>query len=66
MPLALVTAIGYTLLGVPDFGLLQLLLYGSLPAVIVGSLLTQRFSAPLVQLLLAGVLLLVGLKTILI
>jgi uncharacterized membrane protein YfcA len=66
MPLALVTAIGYTLLGVPDLGLLQLLLYGSIPAVIAGSLLTQRFSARLVQLLLAGVLLLVGIMTVLI
>jgi uncharacterized membrane protein YfcA len=66
MPLALATAIGYTLFGVPDFGLLQLLLYGSIPAVIVGSLLTQRLPARLVQLLLATVLLIVGFNTVLI
>lgn len=66
MPLALVTAIGYTLMGVPDFHLLQLLLYGSVPAVIIGSLLTQRLHERLVQLLLAAVLLLVGIKTVLI
>jgi uncharacterized membrane protein YfcA len=66
MPLALVIAIGYTLFGVPDFGLLQLLLYGSIPSVIGGSLLTQRLPARLVQLLLATVLLIVGFKTVLI
>jgi len=66
MPLALVTATGYTLMGAPDLGLLQLLLCGSVPGVIVGSLLTQRLPARLVQILLATVLLIVGLKTVLI
>jgi hypothetical protein len=65
IPLAVVAGTGYLLAGLVDWHLLVSLLAGSIPAVIVGSLLAQRFSARLLQIALSLVLLAVGIKTLL-
>ena len=64
IPLAVVAGIGYLVAGMVDWKMLISLLLGSLPAVVVGSLLARKVPSRVIQLLLATLLLLTGLKTI--
>ena len=64
IPLALVAGLGYLFAGMVDGRLLISLLAGSIPMVVVGSLLSRRFSGRWIQVLLAVVLLGAGLKTL--
>ena len=65
IPLALVAGLGYLFAGMVDGKMLMSLLAGSIPAVIVGTI-AARWSRPrTLQIVLACVLLLVGLKTLL-
>lgn len=64
IPLAVVSGLGYLFVGLVDWAMLISLLVGSVPAVVVGSLLARRFSARKVQVLLGGVLLMAGIKTL--
>lgn len=64
IPLALVAGFGYLIAGKVDGQMLMNLLLGSVPMVIIGSLLTKRFSSRSLQLLLACILLLVALKLV--
>lgn len=63
IPLALVAGLGYAFSGQVDTHMLASLLVGSLPAVVLGSLLATRLSSRLLQTSLAVVLLMVGVKT---
>lgn len=65
IPLALVAGLGYAGSGMVDWHLLGLLLLGSLPAAVVGSLLAGRLAHRRLQVALAVVLLLAGSKSIL-
>ena len=62
--LAFVAGLGYLFAGLVDGHMLLSLLAGSIPAVIVGSLLAQKTPARILQIALACVLLLVGAKTL--
>lgn len=64
IPLAAVAGLGYLYAGLVDGKMLMSLLAGSIPAVIVGSLLAQRTPARALQIVLACVLLFVGVKTL--
>lgn len=64
IPLALLAGLGYLFAGLVDGHMLLSLLAGSLPAVIAGSLLSQRLNGRWIQVLLALVLLAAGLKTL--
>lgn len=64
IPLALVAGFGYLIAGKVDGQMLMNLLLGSVPMVIIGSLLTKRFSSRNLQMLLGCILLLVALKLI--
>lgn len=64
IPLAAVAGLGYLFAGMVDLQMLLSLLAGSVPAVIVGSLLAGRFSARKLQLALACVLVFASLKTL--
>lgn len=64
IPLAVVAGLGYLFAGLVDWWMLLSLLAGSVPAIIVGSLLARRVSGRWIQLLLATVLLVAGLKTL--
>jgi len=64
IPLALIAGTGYLVAGMVDGSMLISLLCGSLPAVLVGSLLAKRFSARWLQVALALVLLAVAAKTL--
>ena len=55
--------LGYAFSGQVDTHMLASLLVGSLPAVVLGSLLATRLSSRLLQTSLAVVLLMVGVKT---
>jgi uncharacterized protein len=65
VPLTLVAGTGHWLIGDVNVPLLLSLLVGSIPGVIVGSHISSRASNRLLQPLLAGVLLVVGLKLLL-
>ncbi len=65
VPLTLVAGIGHFWLGSIDFGLLLSLLIGSVPGVIVGSLLASRVPERTLTLVLASMLGLVGVKLLL-
>ena len=65
IPLAVIAGLGYLLAGMTDGRMLASLLAGSLPAVVMGSLLAGRLNGRPIQLLLGGVLLATGLKTVL-
>lgn len=65
IPLALVAGAGHLAIGNVDFILLRNLLIGSIPGIILGSLLSTRAPDHLVRYALATVLLLVGSKMIL-
>lgn len=62
IPLALVAGVGHLALGNIDFGLLGTLLAGSIPGVLVGSMLSIRAPEAIVRHVIAIVLLFVGLK----
>lgn len=64
IPLAVVAGLGYLFAGLVDWAMLLSLLAGSVPAVIVGSLLARKVSGRWIQILLAAVLLLAGWKTL--
>lgn len=64
IPLAVVAGLSYLFAGMVDWGMLLSLLAGSIPAVILGSLLASKFKARWIQITLAIVLLLAGAKTL--
>lgn len=64
IPLALAAGLGYASSGLVDWRLLGLLLLGSLPFAVIGSLLAGRLKPRLLQLALAAVLLLAGSKAV--
>lgn len=64
IPLAVVSGMGYLILGMVDWTMLLNLLLGSVPAIVVGSILAKKVSARLLQIMLAIVLAGVGLKAI--
>lgn len=64
IPLAILAGLGYLYFGAVDGGMLLSLLLGSVPAIILGSLLSQKISARLIQLILAAMLFVGGLKLI--
>ncbi|MEW9854463.1 sulfite exporter TauE/SafE family protein [Novosphingobium sp. M1R2S20] len=65
IPLALIAAVGHSWLGNVDWSLLGMLLIGSIPGVIAGSLAAGRVSETLVRITLAGMLGFSGLKMLL-
>lgn len=64
IPLAVVAGTGYLFAGLVDGGMLLSLLLGSVPAVVMGSLLAHRFPPRRLQIALAMVLLVSGVKTV--
>jgi hypothetical protein len=60
IPLALVAGAGHLLLGNIDFALLATLLAGSIPGIVLGSLLSTRAPEPLIRNAIAGVLVVVA------
>lgn len=64
IPLAVIAGCGYLWAGLVDGHMLLSLLAGSVPAVLAGSFLSRYFSARGLQVALAGVLLLAGIKTL--
>ena len=64
IPLAVVAGAGYLYAGLVDGHMLMSLLAGSVPSVVLGSLLAARFSGRRLQIALSFVLLVVGLKAI--
>jgi uncharacterized membrane protein YfcA len=60
VPLTLIAGLGHWALGSVDFGLLLSLLAGSVPGIVVGSLLSSRASERVLRPILAGTLLVVG------
>lgn len=64
IPLAVVAGIGYLFAGMVDWAMLISLLVGSIPAIIVGSLLAGRLSGRWIQVSLAMVLFVASIKTI--
>lgn len=65
VPLTLVAGLGHASIGTVDFGLLGLLLLGSLPGIWVGSHLGARIPEQVMRMLLATMLLIIGLKLLL-
>ncbi|MCC2675031.1 MAG: hypothetical protein K0R89_2082 [Ramlibacter sp.] len=64
IPLAMAAGIGYLFAGMVDWKMLASLLVGSVPAIIVGSLLSRKVSGRWLQVLLALVLVAAGVKTL--
>jgi uncharacterized membrane protein YfcA len=64
VPLTLVAGIGHLWLGNVDTHLLLSLLIGSIPGIILGSLVIQKLNERVIQVSLAGVLLLVGTRLV--
>ena len=64
IPLAVVAGIGYLFAGMVDWAMLASLLVGSIPAIVLGSLLAGRLSGRWIQVSLATILLVAGVKTI--
>ena len=64
VPLTVISGLGHWWLGDVDFGLLFTLLIGSIPGIVVGSLLAPKLPEQVLRLMLAGVLVLVSLKLI--
>lgn len=64
IPLAVVAGMGYLFAGMVNWQILISLLAGSIPAVIAGSLLARKFTGRWIQIALAVVLLIAGLKTL--
>lgn len=64
IPLALVAGLGYLIAGKVDGQMLMNLLLGSIPMVIIGSLLAKQLSSRILQVHLGGILLMVAIKLI--
>lgn len=64
IPLAMVAGLGYLIAGLVDWSMLLSLLAGSIPAIVIGSLLARRVSGRWIQIALAAVLTAAGLKTL--
>ena len=64
VPLTLIAGIGHWMMGAVDFGLMLSLLVGSVPGIIIGSLLGGRSSDSLLRTVLAVTLLIVGIRLI--
>jgi hypothetical protein len=62
VPLTLIAGIGHWLIGSVDFGLMLALLAGSIPGIVVGSLLSGRASDALLRPILATTLLVVSVR----
>lgn len=65
IPLAVVAGLGYLFAGMVDWWMLASLLVGSIPTVLLGSLLAGKFSGRGIQIALALVLLAAGIKVLL-
>lgn len=65
IPLAVVAGLGYLFAGMVDWWMLASLLVGSVPAVLLGSVLAGRVSGRLIQIALAFVLIPAGVKVLL-
>lgn len=65
IPLSMVAGMGYLFAGMVNWQMLISLLAGSVPAIVIGSLLAQKVSGRIIQISLAVILMGVGLKTIL-
>jgi uncharacterized protein len=65
IPLAIVAGLGYLFMGMVDWKMLASLLAGSIPFVILGSLLARRISGRWIQIVLALVLVAAGVKVLL-
>ena len=64
IPLAVVAGLGYLLAGMVDWWMLASLLLGSIPTVLLGSLLAGKFSGRWIQVALALVLAAAGIKVL--
>lgn len=64
IPLAIVAGIGYLFAGMVDWSMLASLLAGSIPTVLLGGVLAQRFSGRKIQICLALTLLAVSVKVL--
>lgn len=64
IPLAVVAGLGYLFAGLVDWWMLASLLIGSIPAVVLGSLMAKKISGRWLQIALALVLLLAGIKVL--
>lgn len=64
IPMAMVAGIGYAIAGKVDIVILINILMGSVPSVIVGAILTRKFSTIAVQIALAIILFLIGIKLV--
>jgi len=62
VPLTLIAGMGHWMLGSVDWHLLVSLLVGSLPGIVVGSLLSSKAPEALLRNVLAATLILVGVK----
>ena len=65
IPLAVVAGLGYLFAGMVDWWMLASLLMGSIPTVLLGSLLAGKIHGRAIQIALASVLLIAGIKVIL-
>ena len=65
IPLALVAGAGHLFIGNVDFGLLYNLLFGSIPGIVIGSLISAKAPENLIRNALGAMLMVVGLKMIL-
>jgi len=65
VPLALIAGIGHWLIGSVDFGTLGLLLTGSIPGIVAGSMTAPRLPDYALRLALAAVLIVVGARLVL-
>ena len=65
VPLTLVAGMGYWLLGTVDWVMLAWLLGGSIPGIVIGSILAPRVSERVLRPILATILVLVGLRLLL-
>ena len=64
IPLAVAAGLGYLIAGMVDWTMLASLLVGSIPAIVVGSLVARRVSGRWLQIALALVLVAAGVKTL--
>ena len=64
IPLAVVAGLGYLMAGLVNWAMLLSLLLGSVPAIILGSLIARKISGRWIQITLAVVLFLAGWKTL--
>lgn len=64
IPLAVVAGLGYLFAGMVDWVMLMNLLIGSVPAIIIGSLLARRMQGRCIQILLASALFAAGTKVL--